>query len=252
MGDAIATTGRSTVTSPRRLGFLSVSVGVLLMLRALSARADATTPECVAANTKGQELRRDHKLSAAREQLQRCAGLSCPEVVRDDCAKRLDELEHVQPTIVFDAKDAVGNDLSAVRVTVDGRVLTEKLEGTALLIDPGEHAFVFEAAGRVRVARTFVLKEGEKDRRERVVLDAAPRGAPAPPVAATPPSAAPSVLEPAHGRATTGSGQRVVGWIVMGPASWRWEWGVRWACRRSRRTTPPRPATARCVSSPRA
>jgi len=93
-------------------------------------------------------------------------------MVRDDCALRLDQLERLQPTVVFDAKDALGNDLSDVRVTIDGQPLAETLQGTSLQVDPGEHTFAFETPGRPSVIRSFVLHEGEKARRERIVLAA--------------------------------------------------------------------------------
>lgn len=141
------------------------------------------------ANAKAQDLRRDGKLSAAREQLRACAVPSCPAIVRDDCTKRLDELETAQPTIAFEVKDASGADVSGVKVSVDGQTLTDKLGGTALAVDGGEHVFTFSAADRPSVTRTFVLTEGEKGRRERIVLGAASAGVAAP-TSAIPPAAA--------------------------------------------------------------
>jgi hypothetical protein len=57
-------------------------------------------------------------------------------MVRDDCTQRLDELNRQLPTIVFDGKDAAGGDVIAVSVTVDGRLLTERLDGAPLEVDP--------------------------------------------------------------------------------------------------------------------
>jgi hypothetical protein len=93
-------------------------------------------------------------------------------MVRDDCTKRLDELENAQPAIVFDAKDASGRDVSLVQVTLDGHPITERLDGTALQVDPGEHVFVFTAPGQAPVTQAFVLKEGDKERRERILIGA--------------------------------------------------------------------------------
>jgi hypothetical protein len=138
-----------------------------------------TKDQCVDANGAGQELRRIGKLSAAREQLSSCASASCPAIVRDDCARRLDELEKVQPTIAFQVKDASGADRSDVRVTMDGNLLTERLDGSALPVDMGEHVFRFEVAGQPPVTRTLILTEGEKSRRERVSLGTAASTKPA-------------------------------------------------------------------------
>ncbi len=108
---------------------------------------------------------------------------------------RIEELKPQIPTIIFDAKDASGADLSAVKITMDGEVLTERLEGTALAVDPGEHTFTFETADRPPVTRTLMVLQTQKDRREVVTFGAAtpqPSPASAPqPVSVTPLPAAP-------------------------------------------------------------
>ncbi len=138
-----------------------------------------TKDQCVDANTKAQSLRRDGKFAAAREQLTLCIDQSCPGIVRDDCTQRLDELERAQPTVVFDAKSAVGEDVVLVHVAVDGVRLADVLDGRALGVDPGQHVFTFEVPGQAPTTYRFVLKEGEKDRRERIVLAGAPEPTPA-------------------------------------------------------------------------
>jgi hypothetical protein len=144
------------------------------------AFADITKDQCVDANTRAQSLRREGKLGATRDQLRLCMDAACPAIVRSDCIQRLDDLDRVQPSIVFDVKDGAGNDLLAVSVTMDGRPLVDKLGGTALVVDPGPHTFVFASAGAAPVTQTFVLREGEKARVEHVVLAAKP-GPVAPP-----------------------------------------------------------------------
>jgi hypothetical protein len=153
---------------------------VVLTCVPVLARADMTKEQCIEANGQGQELRHGNKLSAARAQLLRCADPSCPALVRDDCTKRLDEVERMQPTIVFVAKDGAGQDLTAVKVTVDGEPLTDKLDGSELRVDPGAHTFTFAVQGLKPVNKTLVLAPGEKDRRESIVVGApaAPAGAP--------------------------------------------------------------------------
>ena len=68
---------------------------------------------------------------------------------------------------------------------MDGQPIAERLEGTALSIDPGAHTFTFETAGQANIEKQFVVHEGEKDRRERIVfgapmVTAAPTPRPAP------------------------------------------------------------------------
>ncbi len=149
-------------------------VGMLMTMAGAPsvARADVSKAECIQANTASQDARRDLKFSAAREQLARCIDPSCPGIVRDDCTRRLDELERAQPTIVFDAKDASGHDVAAVKVTIDGKPLAEKLVGSALAVDPGEHTSTFTASGGAPVTQTLiVIKEGVmKDRHESICV----------------------------------------------------------------------------------
>jgi hypothetical protein len=188
-----------------RLGVRGVSLLLTGALALASARAGAQTKdECVDANTRAQSLRREGKFSAARAELRVCIDARCPGIVRDDCTQRLDELERAQPTIVFDAKSAIGDDIVLVRVAVDGVRLADVLDGRALAVDPGQHVFTFEVPGQAPTTLRFVLREGEKDRRERVVLAGAVEPTPAPPLAGT------VAMGPPSGR-----GQRLAG-IVLG------------------------------------
>jgi len=158
-------------------------VAAALLAPSWASAADPTKQECVSANDSAQDLRRAGRLREARERLALCLSASCPGPVREDCAQRLDEVDRAMPSVVFEAKDAARNDLSAVRVTIDGQPLTEKLEGAAVAVDPGPHRFVFEAEGLPKTEKALVLHEGEKGRRERIVLAAAQ---PAPPRATQP------------------------------------------------------------------
>jgi hypothetical protein len=164
--------------------FAFVLATTLVAASATSALADVTSDQCIDSNARAQGLRRSGKLAAAREQLATCVDRSCPGMVRDDCAKRLDELNRLQPTLVLGAQDAAGADVVAVSVSIDGRPLTSKLDGLPLDVDPGAHVFEFQTAGRPTVSRTLVLKEGEKGRIERVVFPAPPSSESAPQAAA--------------------------------------------------------------------
>jgi len=195
---------------------LALAVALALVLAPAAATADMTKDQCIEANTQAQTLRRDGKLGAARAQLQKCGDPSCAAMVRDDCSRRIDEIERAQPTIIFDAKDGAGRDLAAVRVTVDGQPLAGALDGTALRVDPGPHAFTFTVADQPPVTSTFVLKEGEKERRERIMVGA-PATAPIP--SAQTPGSATASLPSTPPESTAGGGMggaRVVGLVVGG------------------------------------
>jgi len=136
--------------------------------------ANVGVDRCVGADTTAQSLRREGKLGAARVDLAICVDPSCPALVRDDCNQRLDELDRAQPTIVLEARDNQGHDVSDVTVEVDGRPFVQRLDGIAVPVDPGEHTFTFEVKGRPpTVTQKFVLREGEKGRREQILLGGA-------------------------------------------------------------------------------
>jgi len=150
-----------------------------LVMLAASAEAAPNAGECAVAAEKSITLRKQHELRAARSELLVCAAASCPDMIREECARRVAEVNAAIPTVVFEARDDAGRDVSAVAVTMDGAKLTDRLDGTAIALEPGEHTFTFESADAPAVKRTFVVREGEKDRRERIVIAA--------PVLATPP-----------------------------------------------------------------
>ena len=190
----------------RGLTLASTTVLVAASLHVAPGRADSTKDQCIQANGTGQDLFHDGKLTAARVQLQSCAAASCPAMIRDDCVKRLDELDKVQPAVVFFARDPADNDLSAVSITVDGVRLASKLDGTPLKVDPGEHVFVFTVAGSPPVTRKLVIAERDHSRRERIQFEAA---AVAPGTGTEAPPSSPSAPE-------RGSTLRMAGLITGG------------------------------------
>jgi hypothetical protein len=159
---------------------VSSALALAAALATVPAAADPTKEQCIAANDRAQELRQTGKLGAAREQLLVCVAQSCPGPVRADCAQRLEEVARATPSIVFDVKDSAGNDLPGVAITMDSDPLA-RAPGAAFDVDPGEHTFVFEAAGLQKVEKKLVIVEGARQRRVAIVL-----GGAAPAVSTTP------------------------------------------------------------------
>jgi hypothetical protein len=195
-----------------------LAVGAVLAASLLasprSARADDTSlSACIAANESSIQLRSSHKLLQSREQSLACAADTCPALLRDACKKRLEQIAAAIPSIVFDAKDATGNDV-AVAVTIDGRP-AEAVQGIAVALDPGEHSFVFTAVGQRPVEKSFILREGEKGRREPVVIGTAPPK-PAGDGVAGPPGPLPPPPAPLAGTSSSWSGQRTVALVAGG------------------------------------
>jgi hypothetical protein len=153
-----------------RAGVAAAVLGVAQSEARGAHAADATAAQCIASSEHGQELRSAEKMHDARAQFALCAAAGCPGPIREDCVRRLGESVEATPSIVFDLKDAAGNDATAVRVTVDGQPVAVSA-GAAIEVDPGEHTFAFAEGDRLATEeRRLVLVEGVKGRRERVVL----------------------------------------------------------------------------------
>jgi hypothetical protein len=159
---------KNVFTRRRTIATLAAAIAGLA---AIPARAsDPTTADCLAASEASLQSSNEHRLRAERSQLLVCAAPSCPADVRKECLRRVDEVNTEIPTVIFQVKDATGNDLGGVSVRMDGELLSERLQGTALSLDPGEHSFVFEAPGIPALTRKLLIVQGEKDRREILVL----------------------------------------------------------------------------------
>jgi len=199
----------------RAIPFALASTTLIASVRPAPA-ADPTTADCLTANDRSIALRNSHKLLTARTQLLVCAGASCPADVRKECIRRIDQVNASMPTVVFEVKDGSGNDLTAVKIKMDGELVVERLEGTAISIDPGAHAFTFEVVGQALVTRQLVIHEGQKDRRE-VIQIGTPALQPSAPPAQTliAPASAPPVSTPPPEPTTEGLGtQKVLGLAV--------------------------------------
>jgi hypothetical protein len=169
--------------------------------------ANPSTAECLAAADSSIQLRDQHKLRAARAQMLVCASPSCPSAVQTECLRRVDQINAAIPTLVFEAKDPAGNDLANVKVDMDGQPLLDRLDGSAVPLDPGEHHFQLTAPGGIVVDKIIVLHESEKDRHEHVVMGAA---APVPgPAPGPPPTPRPSEEDP-------GASRKTISYVVAG------------------------------------
>lgn len=140
----------------------------LLPLVALPRTAHADDKQiCVTASEKGQQLRSAGKLVDAREQFNLCGRTECPKLIQQDCTQWMSEVLASLPSIVPGAKDRKGRDIVDARLTIDGKLATETLDGKPIVVDPGVHSFVFEAKGAGApppVKEQVVVKPGEKNR----------------------------------------------------------------------------------------
>ncbi len=168
--------------------------------------------ECVTAADEAQRLRDERKLVRARDQMVACAREVCPGPVRKECAKWLADIEASLSTVTLSARDARGRDLIDVRVSLDGVLLTDPIDGRAMFVDPGPHTFKFELAGKPSIEQQVIVREGERNRAVAAVFDV---GAPLPPVDTGAPG--PERRTPVLGYVVGGAGV-----LALGGAAFAW------------------------------
>ncbi len=149
------------------------SLGSLVRTGSLAAVLLATSPaeaappskeECVDAHGKGQDAREAGQLAQAGRLFLLCADAGCPGLVRGDCARFADEIQRLQPTVTFAARDGAQRDLTDTAVYVDGTLVAPQLgDGKAHEIEPGRHEVRFVHAGKETLVEV-VVNQGEKGR----------------------------------------------------------------------------------------
>ena len=174
---------RETLTA-RRVRALGAAAAVSVCASFAATSHAGDKERCAAAYDQTQNEREKGRLIEARRQARTCSAAVCAPFIVKDCARWLAEIEASVPTVVIAAEDATGADTLRVRVSVDGRVIGEALDGKAIDLDPGPHRLRFELAGTPTIEQEVLIRQGEKDRRIAVSFlasGAAPPGAPAAP-----------------------------------------------------------------------
>jgi hypothetical protein len=146
---------------------------VLALVLAVPSRAlaDDDKSACLAEHEAGQLSRRAGHFDNAREQFASCTADACPPPVQKRCVAFLAELDAAQPTVVIAVRDLDGHDVvHGVSMTLDGGSPRE-VPATALRLDPGEHSLRIVRGTSPPSERSFILREGEKDRRVELVLE---------------------------------------------------------------------------------
>ena len=131
------------------------------------ASAPAAEPDkavCAEAYRSAQTQRKNGALERARASLLVCLSDRCPAVLQPDCTRWLTEVEAALPSVSFAARNREGEDVTSVRVSIDGKLLTSSLDGKAISLDPGSHTFRFEYGAEEPISQTIILREGEKAR----------------------------------------------------------------------------------------
>src|SRR5262245_15856100 len=100
------------------------------------ARADERQ-QCIDAYEGAQRLHREDNLLAARDRAAACKKL-CPKQFIADCTRWEAEWSAAIPTVLLEAKDARGEKVAGVRVSIDGSA-PEPLREGPMPLNPGKH-----------------------------------------------------------------------------------------------------------------
>jgi hypothetical protein len=103
-------------------------------------------------------------LKAAVEKAVSCAQERCPAYVRSDCLRFVDEYKAQTPSIIVVARDKNGCDTTDAQVSVDGKLVLEKVDGRAIELDPGEHVVSVALPGVPVEEQRIVATQSQKDR----------------------------------------------------------------------------------------
>jgi len=155
----------SSSHAAKRLAGAITALGLFTGGRALAQPND--TPRsgaaCITPYEGAQVLRQAQHLLRARQALRICAASGCPEIVRIDCTKWLEEVIEAIPTVVLAATLGDENTLD-VSVSMDGAPFVDRLDGKPIEVDPGVHEFVFRHEGSPPLSRKIIVPAHEKDK----------------------------------------------------------------------------------------
>ena len=141
----------------------AIAAALVLAGAFIPAIAHADDKACMAAASKGQELRDEGKLVDAKPFFQQCAESSCPAPIPGYCAEWLGDLNKKMPTVVFRASDESGRDIADASAEIDGK-RTVPVDGRAVEIDPGKHSIKITRAGSKPFEDVIIVAQSEKDR----------------------------------------------------------------------------------------
>lgn len=110
-----------------------------------------------------ENIQAGHLLDA-KETLGRCARAVCGSFLQQECTTLYTQMENDAPSVVPVVLDAADTPGAAFEVRVDGELLTSKLDGIAIPVNPGWHEFTFSTEGRTFASRKILLAQGQRNR----------------------------------------------------------------------------------------
>ena len=127
-----------------------------------SSRARENKTECAAAFDKAKETANGSQIREANEWFAVCAQPSCGRSMSKRCAAVHARIAAMIPSVVPVVTDGDGVAVRDVVVRMDGESLTSNLDGSAIVVDPGDHQFTFSRDGEVFATRQLAIERGQQ------------------------------------------------------------------------------------------
>jgi hypothetical protein len=171
---------------PRACARLLVAFSVVTGAHSARAQEVPTTDAevdvksaCIDAFEQAQLERQSSHLVSAQKHLLACSQQGCGPSLMAECTHMYSEIDRALPSVVLSAHDEARDvDLTNVAVQLNGQPFSPSFDGTPIPIDPGEHEFVFVAAGHAPITRRVVIRTGDKYRLISIIFPAPQVAAP--------------------------------------------------------------------------
>ncbi len=164
---------------------VGVSAGAAAMALFLTTPAHAAGAKeksaCTAAYTAYKsaiDAEKAGHLREARETLRTCAEATACAGLAPKCAAKYTQLGADMPSIVPIVADDTGTPRADVEVRMDGQMLTSKLDGKGIPVEPGLHELTFSADGKVVGTQKVLVVEGQRNRTVSVVIGGGEKSSP--------------------------------------------------------------------------
>jgi len=137
---------------------------------AAKAQAQGSADACASSYESAQRERGRGALLEASQAARACSQPECPAFLAQECIKLYEQIQADLPTTVFSAKNGRGEELVDVTVQIDGKTVTQHLDGRPIELNPGLHTFHFESAGLPAYELKQTARIGDHNRLMEVML----------------------------------------------------------------------------------
>lgn len=144
--------------------------------RAEKPKGDMASRVCATTYSTAMHIELAGHLREAKERYLACAKTACGVLVRHQCSARYTQLESDIPSVVPLVTDEAGRERIDVQIMMDREILTNRVDGRALPVDPGPHEFSVIVGGAILARRKVVILQGERNRSISLALNQGERG----------------------------------------------------------------------------